>query len=91
MDIKLKTKVGDGATVEEIFQAILVSRGYKTKSEQEIFLHPPDPNLEYLLKESGLKKSKLKQTQKLLDSHLNKNNDICIFGDYDADGGAPPL
>lgn len=86
MDIKVKTKVEEGATAQEIFQAILASRGYKTATEQELFLHPPEPTLVYLLKESGLTKTILDKAQKMLDSHLSSGHDICIFGDYDADG-----
>lgn len=85
-DIKVKAKFKEGATAEDIFQAILISRGYKTTKEQQEFLHPPEPTLKYLLKESGLKKSVLNQAQKLLDLHLTAGHDICIFGDYDADG-----
>lgn len=86
MDIKLKTKIRLNATAQDIFQAILTSRGYKTAKEQELFLHPPKPTLDYLLKESGLNKSVLSKTKQLLDSHLSLNHDICVFGDYDADG-----
>lgn len=86
MDIKVKTKLAGDETAESIFQAILQSRSYKTKAEQQDFLHPAEPTLELLLKESGLKKSVLKQAQKLLDSHLTAGYDICVFGDYDADG-----
>lgn len=85
-NIKIKAKIKDGANAEEIFQAILANRGYKTPTEQELFLHPPEPILDYLLKESGLTKAVLGKAQKLLDSHLLGNRDICIFGDYDADG-----
>jgi len=86
MDIQVKAKIKDNSSAEEIFQAILVSRGYKTPSQQESFLRPPEPTLDYLLKMSGLTKSVLKAAQKLLDSHLKSNHDICVFGDYDADG-----
>lgn len=79
-------KVKSKATSEAIFQTILKSRGYKTKSQQEEFLHPREPDLTYLLKESGFKKSILNKAQKLLDSHLKAGHDICVFGDYDADG-----
>lgn len=85
-DIKVKIKINESATAEQIFEAILASRGYKTTKEQDSFLHPPEPVLEYLLKESGLKKSVLNSAQKLLDSHLQAGHDICVFGDYDADG-----
>lgn len=85
-NIKVKLNVTDDVTAEEIFETILASRGYKTTKEQELFIHPPEPTLDYLLKESGLKKSVFKIAQKILDKHLGKNQDICIFGDYDADG-----
>lgn len=86
MDIKIKSKVKVGANAKEIFQAILANRGYKTATEQELFLHPPEPTLDYLLKGSGLTKTILGKAQKLLDSHLSSGYDICVFGDYDADG-----
>ena len=85
-EIKVKTTIKNGASSEEIFRAILQSRGYKTKSEQESFLHPPKPTLNYLLKESGLKKTFLAKTKKLLDLHLSAGHGVCVFGDYDADG-----
>ena len=86
MNIKVKDTIKDGATAKDIFESILKSRGYKTAKEIEAFIHPPEPTLAYLLKESGLKKSTLNSAQKLLDQHLKSGHDICIFGDYDADG-----
>ncbi|MFH1244273.1 MAG: DHH family phosphoesterase [bacterium] len=86
MDIRVKTKVTTDATAEEIFQTILESRGYQTQSEQDTFLHPPAPTLDFLLRKSGLKKTTLKKAKEILDSHLKRNHDICVFGDYDADG-----
>ncbi|MFZ2199365.1 MAG: DHH family phosphoesterase [Microgenomates group bacterium] len=86
MDIKLKTKVEVDATAQDIFDTIMESRGYKTKVQIEEFLHPVAPDLDYLLHESGLKKSTLSTAKKFIDSHLVKNSDICVFGDYDADG-----
>lgn len=86
MEIKIKTKIEDGSSAEEVFEAILVSRGYKNPSEREEFLHPKTIDLDYLLKESSLKKSFLSKAKKIIDAHLIKGSDICIFGDYDADG-----
>lgn len=86
MDIKLKTKIEEGATAQDIFEALMESRGYKTAAQKEEFLHPVAPDLDFLLHESGLKKSILNKAKKLIDSHLEKSSDICIFGDYDADG-----
>lgn len=85
-DIKIKTKVKDGANAQEIFEAILESRGYKTAKERDAFLHPPEPSLEYLLKESGVTKTVLAKAKKILDAHISLGHDICVFGDYDADG-----
>lgn len=85
-DIKIKFTISSDAGAEEIFQAVLTSRGYQTAKAQAEFLHPPAPTLPLLLKESGLKKSVLTQAKKLLDSHLSAGHDICVFGDYDADG-----
>ncbi len=86
MEVKIKATVAQDASSQDIFQSLMISRGHKTKSEQKEFLHPPDLTLEYLLVESGLTKTILGKAKKILDSHLSKNNDICIFGDYDADG-----
>lgn len=86
MDIKIKAKIDRNATSEDIFETILTSRGYKTSKAKEEFLHPKDISLEFLLKESGLKKSVLSKAQKIINTHLESNNDICVFGDYDADG-----
>lgn len=86
MDIHVSTHLKSQSSAEEIFQQILTSKGYRTKKAQDLFLHPREPNLAFLLKESKLKKTSLAKSQKLLDSHLHKNHDICIFGDYDADG-----
>lgn len=85
-DIKVKIEISENASAAQIFEAILANRGYKTTKEQDAFLHPPIPTLDYLLKESGIKKSVLKSAQKLLDAHLKSGHDICVFGDYDADG-----
>lgn len=86
MSIKVKTTMTHKSSSQDIFQAILTSRGYKTSREQDLFLHPPDPTLPYLLKESGIKKSVLSSAKKIIDNHLKTGHDICVFGDYDADG-----
>ena len=86
MEIRVKTKVEGQASAEHILQTILKNRGYLTSKQQTEFLHPPAPTLAYLLQTSGLKKSYLRQAQQLLDQHLVLGHDICVFGDYDADG-----
>lgn len=86
MEIKTKATLKGDITADSIFSAILTSRGYKTEADQTDFLHPAEPTLPYLLKESGLKKSAILKASTLLDLHLKSGHDICIFGDYDADG-----
>jgi len=71
---------------EDIFQKILASRGYGSDKEQKLFLHPPVPTLKSLQKETKIKTSTLKNIQNILDQHIKKGSDICVFGDYDADG-----
>ncbi len=86
MEIKLSAKLAKNRSAEDIFQTILKSRGHKTRGDQQEFLSPPEPSLDYLLKNSGIKLSSLKSAQKIIDFHLNAGHDICVFGDYDADG-----
>jgi len=86
MDITLKIKENHFSSAQEIFEAILESRGYKTQVAQETFLSPPPLTLDYLLKQSGLATHTLSTAKKILNQHLKNNADICIFGDYDADG-----
>ncbi len=86
MDIKVKSNVATTATAESIFESILHSRGYTTKSEQDEFLHPPEPTISFLRKHADLKLSVLNSATRLLDSHLTRGDDVLVFGDYDADG-----
>lgn len=86
MNIKLKTEVKDFANAETIFNALLTARGFTTKAQQDAFLHPPVPTLDFLLHESSLEKAVLDNSLQLLNSHLKSNHDILVFGDYDADG-----
>jgi single-stranded-DNA-specific exonuclease len=86
MNIKTKATIEGKMTADAIFEVILESRGHKTKSDKEVFLNPVGPTLPYLLKESGIKKTDLAKAMSLLDTHLQNGDDICIFGDYDADG-----
>jgi len=86
MQINVTTHGGDNLSAQEIFEAILKSRGHLSKKDQDDFLSPPKPTLKILIKETGLKLSTLKNIKNLLDQHLALGHDICIFGDYDADG-----
>jgi single-stranded-DNA-specific exonuclease len=86
MQVTVKSQIDPSASADDIFQQILSDREYKTIAKQEVFLHPPRPTLKSLLSETGLKSSTLSKFKKLLDKHLAAGDDICVFGDYDADG-----
>ena len=86
MDVITKNKLTNEPTTDNILQCLLVGRGLSTQQEQFRFLNPPPIDLEYLYQNSGIFKENLIAGQSLLDSHLTANHDICIFGDYDADG-----
>lgn len=86
MNVITRTTLINPPTPENIIESILVSRGLITKKTQEDFLDPAKLNLDYLYRNSGITKASLKDGKTLLDQHLDANHDICIFGDYDADG-----
>ncbi|PIW08740.1 hypothetical protein COW38_00045, partial [Candidatus Collierbacteria bacterium CG17_big_fil_post_rev_8_21_14_2_50_45_7] len=69
MQINVTTHGGDNLSAQEIFEAILKSRGHLSKKDQDDFLSPPKPTLKILIKETGLKLSTLKNIKNLLDQH----------------------
>jgi single-stranded-DNA-specific exonuclease len=73
----------DAAT---IFHDILAARGYQSEADAHTFIHPPTPDLAYVIEESGLSRDTLKGVQAVLDTYLASGDDIAVFGDYDADG-----
>ncbi len=86
MDVITKTTLPNPPTPENLLQSLLVSRGLNTPQARQEFLHPSPLDLAYLYTHSGISKDELLLAQALLDSHLAQGSDICIFGDYDADG-----
>ncbi|MBP9702821.1 single-stranded-DNA-specific exonuclease RecJ [Candidatus Woesebacteria bacterium] len=86
MIINTKCSIKAPITANEIIKTILVSRGLNTVEEQAEFLSPREITLDYLYAESGITKESLSAAQTLIDKHLESGSDICIFGDYDADG-----
>ncbi len=86
MIINTKCTISSPITANEIIKTILVSRGLNTVEEQAEFLSPREITLDYLYTESGITKESLIKAQTLVDKHLRSGSDICIFGDYDADG-----
>ncbi|TXH01683.1 MAG: hypothetical protein E6P95_01355, partial [Candidatus Moraniibacteriota bacterium] len=86
MDVITKNKLTDEPTTDNIIQILLAGRGLVSEKEQSEFLSPAPVDLNYLYQNSGIPKENLVAGQSLLDQHLTANHDICIFGDYDADG-----
>lgn len=86
MQINLLNNADPKLTEIDIFLSILRSRGFKDEEDQRLFLEPPEPSLDALLKDTGIKLKTLKNIQKTLDKHIKAGDDICVFGDYDADG-----
>lgn len=86
MDVIIKATLTNSPNPENILESILTSRGLLTKKDQADFLSPARIDLDYLYQYSGITQKSLDAGKTLLDQHLNANHDICIFGDYDADG-----
>lgn len=86
MKIAVKSIVDRQADAKTIIETILADRGFPKGDARELFLNPESPTLDYLLKHSGLTHKKLESIKSLIDTHLGAGHDICVFGDYDADG-----
>jgi single-stranded-DNA-specific exonuclease len=86
MQLTIKQQLPEGASAEDIFHTILVSRGYGDQPAQADFLNPAPPTLASLVAATGITRAKLTEVHSLIDVHLSAGHDICVFGDYDADG-----
>lgn len=86
MQINLINPSNPSLSSSEIFELILSSRGYESEKDKVSFLQPERPTLKNILKETNIKLSTLKNIKTTIDRHIKLGNDICVFGDYDADG-----
>lgn len=86
MRISIKNDFSGSESTNEIFAAVLKSRGLKNKTDVENFLRPPIPTLKFLLDEIKVDKKELDKAKKIIHKAIKDGKDICIFGDYDADG-----
>ena len=86
MDIQINNSLDTERSADDIFAALLQSRGHNTPMEVEEFLHPPAPTLAYVLAHSGITKQSLDKAKSLITQALKGKQDILVFGDYDADG-----
>jgi single-stranded-DNA-specific exonuclease len=68
-----------------VIKVLLENRGIKTKREKEEFFKPTPP-YDLRLKELGIDDESLKRAIKRIKESVKKDEDIVIYGDYDADG-----
>ena len=66
---------------KDLLEQLLFNRKVKTADEKEKFFHPKISDFENDLNISGIEK-----TLKRIGQAIEKNEQICIYGDYDADG-----
>lgn len=70
-----------GRVKTDIVEQILSDRGVKTEDEKQKFFNPKISDHEKDLKIPGIEKS-----LKRINQAIEKNEQICIYGDYDVDG-----
>lgn len=70
-----------GGIYSDAFLRLLSSRGISTPEEAERFLHPADQPLP----EPGILLD-IEKAAKVIQDAIIRNEKICVFGDYDADG-----
>ncbi len=86
MPIKLKSSFTPHDSTEDIIQKILQSRGISTQPQRQQFLHPPKPTPALLAKHLDISPQTLTQFKTRILQAITNQENICIFGDYDADG-----
>lgn len=86
MRTRVKIEMEGTETAPEIFAALLKSRGFTTKQEAAEFLRPPVPSLDYLIDHISIDRRELDRARGLIRKAIEEGKDICVFGDYDADG-----
>jgi single-stranded-DNA-specific exonuclease len=70
---------------EEIINILLENRGIKTKKQRREFFNPIHPN-ELSLQKLGVSKKSVEKAIKRVEKAIKNNEQITIYGDYDADG-----
>lgn len=69
----------------EILNILLKNRGISGKKQQEEFFNPRPP-LKFALKELGISAAEIQKALKRLKQAKDKQEEVLIYGDYDADG-----
>jgi single-stranded-DNA-specific exonuclease len=72
-------------SVEDIINVLLKNRGLRVKTEADEFFNPKHPN-DIDIKKLGIRNAELKKAIKRIKKALKENENICVYGDYDADG-----
>ena len=65
---------------------LLHNRGITTAREQEAFLHPAVPTLDYILSQSKISTKALSKAVGRLNQAIKKSEKVIVYGDYDTDG-----
>lgn len=86
MKFETKKVFTDLDASDKIFASILRGRGITTKKAVTEFLRPSTPALDNLLKDISVNKQMLVKANKIIKEAIKNGDDICVFGDYDADG-----
>lgn len=85
-EIRNKLAVGSWQlAVEEVVSILLANRGFKTKAEQKMFLHPVYPK-DLSAKDVEIDKKSLKTAIERIKKAIELGESIVVYADYDADG-----
>ncbi len=70
---------------EEILNSILLNRNIRSKAQKKLFLNPPKPKT-ISPEDVKINKPQLRKAIKRINKAISKQEEIVIYGDYDADG-----
>ena len=72
-------------SIKGVVDILLKNRGVRTKKQKEEFFNPPHPG-KLSIKELGIDADMVKKAIKRIKKAVKDNEEIVIYGDYDADG-----
>lgn len=85
MEWVIKGKSKAVSSNQDIIDCLLRIRNIKSPAQKKEFLSPTSP-LKISLKDVGINEEEFKKAQKRLKTAKKNNEEIIIYGDYDADG-----
>lgn len=74
-----------GDNVDNIIEILLENRGVVTRKEKEEFFNPKNP-CDLSLKDLGVDQKQLEKAIERIKKAIKEDEEIIIYGDYDADG-----